>query len=126
MRYAGQRHNNKVPISGLAAPAGIRGAFDRDYKRRCGHADAKAAAELQALHLSAFTRLRRPELARLPRTSKDMRPPERRRVHFGAGGGLLDAQIFDRPALAPVFKEAGPALIDEVGSTTLISQGGSF
>ena len=67
MRYAGQRHNIKVPISGLADAAGIRQAFDRDYKRRYGHADAKAAAELQALHLSGFTRLRRPELTRLPR-----------------------------------------------------------
>src|SRR5260370_2299172 len=39
MRYTGQRHNIKVPISGLADPAGIRAAFDRDYKRRYGHAD---------------------------------------------------------------------------------------
>jgi N-methylhydantoinase A len=53
MRYAGQRHNIKVPISGLADSPGIRQAFDRDYKRRYGHADSKAAAELQALHLSA-------------------------------------------------------------------------
>ena len=67
MRYTGQRHNIKVPISGLADPAAIREAFDRDYKRRYGHADPKAAAELQALHLCAFTRLDRPELARLPR-----------------------------------------------------------
>src|SRR3954471_2989648 len=67
MRYTGQRHNIKVPISGLADVAGIRQAFDRDYKRRYGHADARATAEFQALHLSAFTRLRQPELAHLPR-----------------------------------------------------------
>src|SRR3954447_22222781 len=66
MRYTGQRHNIKVPIEG-DDPASIRQSFDRDYKRRYGHADARAAAEFQALHLSAFTRLRRPELKRLPR-----------------------------------------------------------
>src|SRR5215813_3494570 len=66
MRYAGQRHNIKVPI-GLDDPAAIRAAFDRDYKRRYGHADARAAAEFQALHLSAFTRLRPPALEHLPR-----------------------------------------------------------
>src|SRR5207237_4485985 len=65
MRYAGQRHNIKVPISGLNDPAGIRQAFDRDYKRRYGHADARAAAEFQALHLTAITRLQRPELRHL-------------------------------------------------------------
>jgi N-methylhydantoinase A len=126
MRYAGQRHNIKVPISGLADAAGIRAAFDRDYKRRYGHADLKAAAELQALHLSGLTRLRRPELARLPRAPAPTRPPERRPVYFGTARGTLDAQIHDRTALAPGFQGDGPALIEEYGSTTLVWPGDSF
>jgi N-methylhydantoinase A len=126
MRYAGQRHNIKVPISGLDDPDGIRQAFDRDYKRRYGHADSKAAAELQALHLSAFTRLRRPELARLPRPHGGERGAERRPVYFGAAGGTLEAQIYDRTALAPGFKASGPALIEEYGSTTLVWPGDNF
>jgi N-methylhydantoinase A len=126
MRYAGQRHNIKVPISGLADPSGIRQAFDRDYKRRYGHADSKAAAELQALHLSAFTKLRRPELARLPRAATGLRPPQLRPVYFGLAGGTVDAQIFERTALAPGFKATGPALIEEYGSTTLVWPGDSF
>src|SRR3954462_3996483 len=67
MRYTGQRHNIKVPISDRDDAAVIRQAFDRDYKRRYGHADARAAAEFQALHLSAFTRLRRTGRRRSPR-----------------------------------------------------------
>jgi N-methylhydantoinase A len=126
MRYAGQRHNIKVPISGLADPAGIRQAFDRDYKRRYGHADSKAAAELQALHLSGFTRLQRPKLERLPRAATSMPPPQRRPVYFGPAGGTVEAQIFDRTALAPGFKQSGPALIEEYGSTTLVWPGDSF
>ena len=126
MRYSGQRHNIKVPISGLADPAGIRQAFDRDYKRRYGHADSKAAAELQALHLSGFTRLQRPELARLPRPHAGLRPPQRRPVYFGSGGGTMDAQIYDRTSLTPGFRETGPALIEEYGSTTLVRPGDRF
>jgi N-methylhydantoinase A len=126
MRYAGQRHNIKVPISGLADPAGIRQAFDRDYKRRYGHADSKAAAELQALHLSGFTRLQRPKLERLPRAATGMPPPQRRPVYFGAAGGAVEAQIFERTALAPGFKQSGPALIEEYGSNTLVWPGDSF
>ena len=57
MRYRGQRHNIKVPVSGLKDVEEIRAAFERDYKRRYGHADAKAPAEFQALHLSAFRSL---------------------------------------------------------------------
>ena len=67
MRYRGQRHNIKVPVSGLKETTSIRAAFERDYKRRYGHADSKAPAEFQALHLSAFARLKRPDIARLPR-----------------------------------------------------------
>jgi N-methylhydantoinase A len=120
MRYTGQRHNIKVPISGLDDLPGIRRAFDRDYKRRYGHADPKAAAELQALHLSGFTRLRRPELARLPRAPTSSRPAERRPVYFGTGAGTQDARVYDRTALAPGFAATGPALIEEYGSTTLV------
>ena len=126
MRYTGQRHNIKVPISGLADPASIRQAFDRDYKRRYGHADAKAAAELQALHLSAFTRLRRPDLARLPRAHANVRPPQRRPVYFGSVGATVETQVYDRTARAPGFRETGPALIEEYGSTTLVWPGDSF
>jgi N-methylhydantoinase A len=126
MRYAGQRHNIKVPISGLADPAGIRQAFDRDYKRRYGHADAKAAAELQALHLSGFTRLRRPELARLPRAHAAAGPLGRRPVYFGGAGGTVEAQVYERTALAPGFAAPGPALIEEYGSTTLVWPGDRF
>ncbi|MGH7817901.1 MAG: hydantoinase/oxoprolinase family protein, partial [Candidatus Binatia bacterium] len=40
MRYRGQRHNIKVPVTGLNDNDAIRAAFERDYKRRYGHADA--------------------------------------------------------------------------------------
>jgi N-methylhydantoinase A len=125
MRYAGQRHNIKVPIGG-DDPAAIREAFDRDYKRRYGHADARAAAEFQALHLSAFTRLKRPALEHLPRAQVRDGRAQTRPVYFGATNGTLTAQILDRSALAPGFKGDGPALIEEYGSTTLIAPGDRF
>jgi N-methylhydantoinase A len=125
MRYSGQRHNIKVPISDVDDPAGIRQAFDRDYKRRYGHADSKAAAELQALHLSAFVQLRRPQLARLPRAQAASGRTETRPIYFGAGG-MVDAQVHDRVSLPPGFAETGPAVIEEYGSTTLIWPGDRF
>ena len=146
MRYQGQRHNIKVPISGARGvggaasregvqgttreqdsardPAAIREAFARDYKRRYGHADAKAAAELQALHLSAFVRLRRPDLAKLPRPNAGASKPTKRRVTFG--GAAVEAMVYDRAALEPGFRGEGPAVIEEYGSTTLIWPGDRF
>jgi N-methylhydantoinase A len=126
MRYAGQRHNIKVPIVDLADPAAIRAGFDRDYKRRYGHADARAAAEFQALHLSGFTRLQRPALEHLPRARAAAGSAQTRPVYFGVVDGTVTAEILDRAALAPGFKGQGPALIEEYGSTTLIAPGDRF
>ena len=120
MRYRGQRHNIKVPVSGLKDAGEIRAAFERDYKRRYGHADAKAPAEFQALHLSAFARLKQPEIARLPRAAAKPRAGETRRVYMGNAGGWVDAQIYRRDALEPGFAAAGPAVIEEYGSTTVV------
>jgi N-methylhydantoinase A len=126
MRYRGQRHNIKVPVSGLKNAEDIRAAFERDYKRRYGHADAKAPAEFQALHLSAFARLKQPEIARLPRTAAKARGAETRRVYIGNAGGWLDAQIYRRDTLEPGFRAAGPAVIEEYGSTTVVWPGDRF
>ncbi len=126
MRYRGQRHNIKVPVSGLKDAEQIRGAFERDYKRRYGHADAKAAVEFQAVHLSALVRLKQPEIARLPRGAAQSRPAQLRKIYIESAGGWLDAQIFRRDALEPGFAAVGPAVIEEYGSTTLVWPGDRF
>jgi N-methylhydantoinase A len=126
MRYRGQRHNIKVPVSGLQDVTAIRTAFERDYKRRYGHADAKAPAEFQAVHLSAFARLKQPEIARLPRAVVKAHPAQTRRIYIGNAGGWVDAQIFQRDGLEPGFSAAGPAVIEEYGSTTVIWPGDRF
>ncbi len=128
MRYHGQRHNIHVPITGLRTVIEIREAFERDYKRRYGHADSKAATELQALHLSAFARLRRPDIANLRRraSSGTASDAQVRQVYFGGAGGMLETTIYDRDALEPGFSAEGPAVIEEYGSTTLIWPGDRF
>jgi N-methylhydantoinase A len=126
MRYRGQRHNIKVPVSGLKDAEQIRAAFERDYRRRYGHADAKAPAEFQALHLSAFARLKQPEIGRLPRPATKPQRVQMRKIFIGNAGGWLDGQIFHRDALEPGFGAMGPAVIEEYGSTTLVWPGDRF
>jgi N-methylhydantoinase A len=125
MRYRGQRHNIKVPISGLLDVAAIRCAFEQDYARRYGHADPKAGAEFQALHLSAFARLKRPKIGQLPRPTVAGHHKGRRIVYF-AETGAVEADVFERYALAPGFVGNGPAVIEEYGSTTIVEPNDSF
>ena len=104
----------------------IRAAFERDYKRRYGHADAKAPAEFQALHLSAFARLKQPEIACLPRPAAKPQEAQTRKIYIGNAGGWLDAQIYHRDSLEAGFSAAGPAVIEEYGSTTVVWPGDRF
>jgi N-methylhydantoinase A len=126
MRYRGQRHNIRVPVRPRSTPAEIRAAFEHDYRRRYGHADAKTPAEFQALHLRAFARLHRPEITRLPRPATLRNTPATRDVYFAETGGMIAAQVFDRYALAPGFRGTGPAVLEEYGSTTIIRPGDTF
>jgi N-methylhydantoinase A len=126
MRYRGQRHNIKVPVTGLQDAAAIRQAFEHDYRRRYGHADAKAAAEFQAVHLYAFARLKQPDIARLPRAKAAPQAATIRPVYFKSAGRMVDAKIYNRDSLEPGFTGAGPAVIEEYGSTTVVWPGDRF
>ena len=126
MRYRGQRHNIKIPVSGLKSSTAVRAAFEQHYQRRYGHADSNAPAEFQTLHLSGFARLQQPDIARLPRANERVRTLGSRQVYIASAGGWLDAQIFNRVALPVGFAESGPAVIEEYGSTTLIWPGDRF
>jgi N-methylhydantoinase A len=125
MRYRGQRHNIKVSITGLADAAAIRRAFEQDYQRRYGHADLKAAAELQSLHSSAFARLNHPDIGSLAHPLTGQMRKQSRKVYF-AEAGHVEAAVYDRYRLPPGFAGIGPAVIEEYGSTTLVWPGDRF
>jgi N-methylhydantoinase A len=76
--------------------------------------------------LSAFAKLKQPDVARLPRAATEPEAAQTRRVYIGSAGGWVDAQIYHRDALAPGFKAAGPAVIEEYGSTTIVWPGDRF
>ncbi len=126
MRYRGQRHNIKVPVTKMKDVLSIRRAFEDDYHRRYGHADSKTPAEFQALHLYAFARLQQPDIAALPRASTAFQQPRSRPVYFKSAGGMVDTKIYRRDSLPPKFTAAGPAIIEEYGSTTLVWPGDNF
>jgi N-methylhydantoinase A len=126
MRYVGQRHNVKVPVRAGDGATEIRTAFDDDYRRRYGHADAAIPAEVQALHVSAFARLDRPDIANLPRAQSAARPHGSRPIAFGREYGIVDADVYDRYALEPGFSAIGPAVLEEYGSTTVVWPGDRF
>lgn len=126
MRYLGQRHNIKVPVADVSDVVAIREAFERDYRRRYGHSDSINRAELQALHLSAFARTQRPDLASLPQIGEAKQSASSRPIYFGQKHGFVEAKVYDRASLEPGFGATGAAVIEEYGSTTLVSPNDRF
>jgi len=126
MRYVGQRHNIKCPLADISDASRIRDAFERDYRRRYGHSDPSSRAEIQAAHLSAFARRSRPDLKGLLRPGARQRAATVRPVYFGPGAGFIDARVFVRDSLPVGFAASGPAVIEEYGSTTLVSPEAEF
>jgi N-methylhydantoinase A len=76
--------------------------------------------------VSGFAKLRRPDIARLPRRNVAARGEGRRPVYFGKEHGTVTTRVFERDALAAGFEAQGPAVIEEYGSTTLVWPGDRF
>jgi N-methylhydantoinase A len=128
MRYRGQHHSIKLAVGASDDAAALRARFDREYLRRYGHANATAEVEIVVLHSLATLHMKRPEIARLARApSGDGAPePEVRPVFFLEEDKFLPARIHDRYRLPAGFTGAGPAVIVEYGSSTLIGPGDKF
>ena len=129
MRYVGQEHAVTVEVPGeLFARrdiAGIKARFDAVHQVRYGYASADENAEIVSLRLSVTGVIGKPSQAPLAAGSGQaddaligVRP-----VEFGVLGGRIDTPIYAREKLSAGHTIAGPALIQEYASTTVLAPG---
>ncbi len=128
MRYKGQHHSIKIKLSDGDDAASLRARFDQEYLRRYGHANAAAEAEIVVLHSLATLHMSRPDLARLmrPKAGRARSEPAVRPIFFLEEDRFLPTRVYDRYALGAGFRETGPALIVEYGSSTLVGPRDTF
>jgi N-methylhydantoinase A len=126
MRYIGQRHNIKIAINPSDDANGLYTAFCDEYRRRYGHADPGAKAEIQALHVSAIVVTQHLPLSSMSTHVTETPELSARKIHFGRHHGWQTANCYWRSALPIGFKASGPAVIEEYGSTTLVWPGDHF
>jgi N-methylhydantoinase A len=116
-----------TPLGDAGTVDELRCAFEAAYRRRFGRFDEKAPIEFVGLSLTAFAAMERPPLAELCETGLPgtMPPTTRRKVYF-ADGGWNDAAVYQRTSLPRGFEAAGPAIIEEFGSSTVVGPTDSF
>lgn len=124
-RYKGQNHEVQVvlPESGTFALDAFRAAFTAAHRQEYGYDVPDRMIEVVNCRLKAIGRVTRP--ATPPRTEATAAPAPRatREVHFDTGWHATP--VFDRAALGAGTRLAGPAIIDEMSSTTVVEPGQS-
>ena len=129
MRYVGQSYELTVPLQekdlDAAALDEILAQFHQEHERSYGFKAEEEPAEFVALRLSAVGVIPKPQLRKIGRADdtttnalKETRP-----VYFAETAGRVDCPIFDRYKLSSGDEISGPAIIEEVDSTTVIHPG---
>jgi N-methylhydantoinase A len=114
VRYAGQSYELNIPWGGN---------FHKEHQRIYGYSDPKRATEVVTLRVRATVRVPKPSL-HAPRVPNAQRvSAERRRVWIE--GRWRQITVSPRESLG-LRTLAGPALITDYGSTTLVSAGWSM
>lgn len=127
MRYLGQSWELVVdlpssnPADTIISVDRIIEAFADVHDRRFGHRSG-GAVEIVSFRLAAVGRLTKPKLPRLkPATKSGRSPIAVRNVYFG--GASVECSVYGREDLSLDELIAGPAVIEESGSTTIVPPG---
>ena len=125
MRYIGQGHEIAVPVEArpleVADRQRLQEAFEREYRAQFGRIIPDLEAEVLSWALCVSTRVEPP--ARVAPLQERSRPaPSGRRCVFDPGSGdFLESTVFRRADIVPGARIAGPALIVEDETTTVVA-----
>lgn len=129
MRCLGQFHELIVPLPAPAVTpwwdaATVAARFHSVHERTYGHADPKVPVEIVNLRVEAFGRVTKPTLP--SRSADEVSAPQPallRAVCLDADIGFVDTPIFRRDQLRVGQVFAGPAVITQRDTTTVVLSG---
>ena len=122
VRYVGQASEITIPVDGRVTRMDLEAAFHQRHEMLYGQGEPGEPTEIVNLRLTAVIPNPRPSL--LPPRAAGDPLIETRPVHFGTHG-FVDCPVYEREGLATGTKLAGPAIVEEDGSTTVIWPGQS-
>ena len=128
MCYVGQSYQLRIPV-----PERIDGdtwrvmtdAFNRRHAEAYGFANEREPAQFVNLRLIGIGRVERPRLRELEEGtgSAERELKGRRQVHFSEAEGPLDCALYDRDALLAGDRLEGPAIVEQMDTTTVVPPG---
>jgi N-methylhydantoinase A len=122
-RYLGQNHEVVVPLETIAADGleSFLEGFRRAHRQEYGYVIPERPVEIVNCRLQAVGEVPRAPL-RAPRggDTLDGARLETREVFFGESPGWMPTPVYDRDLLPAAARLRGPAIIEEMSSTTLV------
>jgi N-methylhydantoinase A len=132
VRYVGQSYELSIPLKtdDIGTWRVVADAFHQAHLARYGHADPAVPVEIVGFAVTAIGLIETPRLPTCPQGGVDP-PPDaltgHRRIFFEsdqpAKAGWQEAQIVAREKLLAGNRIEGPAVIEEVSSTTVLYPG---
>ena len=128
-RYAGQSHEIPVACAEGALTSGslddVVTRFHQEHERAYGHAYAEEEVEFVTFRLTAIGSIDKPKLVVLEQSEFDLEQARRdlRPVFFAEEQSFLETPIYDRYRLSPGQRLEGPAIVEELDSTSVIHPG---
>jgi N-methylhydantoinase A len=127
MRYPFQGYELTIDCSNAAfaeADKGkVRAAFDQLHKEVYGTAATGEIPDIVNVRVMSIAEVAKLDLPELPKSERDPKPVARRQVLFDEKDGYLDTPIYDRAKLGAGAVINGPAVIEQLDSTTVILPG---
>ena len=124
LRYVGQSHELTLPLAaGALGPAQLEQLleqFHRTHDRAYGFSAPGEDVELVSVRLSAIGQIAKPALAPLAKATKETTAKGHRPVYFAESEGYVDCPVYDRYGLGAGAIVRGPAIIEEIDSTTVV------
>jgi N-methylhydantoinase A len=126
LRYAGQGYELTVPCPMPPLTKHdlvlMRGRFDTLHEQNSGHKAETEPVELVSLRLISLGLVPQAKLSPGKITGRKVEGAKtsERKVFFGKEHGTLNTQIYDRDKLEPGHRIDGPAVVEQLDTTTVI------
>jgi N-methylhydantoinase A len=128
LRFSGQSYELTIDVpndhEAVDVPA-LTDAFCAMHRKVYGYAPLEEPTELVNIRSTAVGSVRRPAQRRVERGGADSRHALRsqRQVFFSEAGGIVVCDVVDRYRLLAGNRVAGPAIVEEKDSTTVVHPG---
>lgn len=127
MRYRGQSFEINVELSGnrrqVRTMDEVLAAFHEDYELIYSQSDVHAPAEIVNIRVTVSGESMKPSPAPIDEAPSGAAPIPIGRRRISLDGIWVDADIYDRAALLAGHRFAGPAVVEQADTTTLLPSG---